>query len=365
MIQTVVLRCIRTNSCGRLLLISKRQFNSGRQINNNLESSQPSSAYLFVNPGTCGDNTVNVRKAALSDYENVISILQNQKIYDRLPDRYCSQISCKTNTGYVANINGLDVGFQLTHLIDDGKTLVLDELRVNKKTERKEVQKAVLKYINEISDPNIRFSATGVDVVLMTNQEMGFYGTDQWNLITKRVKETFNTNMTNLLVCLRSSGIRLKTATRLHNHDVMKMICSPRQSQNIFKDQRLMKSEIPYRPMASNIPLVMDKRTLSIGSNIKDDKYALLSFGTYSHTAEGLHCHLNFHGNIDESVEEHLFIHMMSLLNRSNLNIMLEICADVEKDLCLIRDIMKRFCFESNSPNSTSNIISYYERSMN
>lgn len=79
------------------------------------------------------------------------------------------------------------VGFQLTHLIDDGKTLVLDELRVDKKTERKEVQNAVLKYINETSDPNVRLSATGVDVVLMTNHEMGFYGTDQWNLITKRV----------------------------------------------------------------------------------------------------------------------------------------------------------------------------------
>jgi hypothetical protein len=82
------------------------------------------------------------------------------------------------------------VGFQLTHLIDDGKTLVLDELRVNKKTERKEVQNAVLKYINEISDPNVRLTATGVNVVLMTNHEMGFYGTDQWNLITKRVSNS-------------------------------------------------------------------------------------------------------------------------------------------------------------------------------
>lgn len=109
MFKTVVLRCIRTNSYGRFLLISERQFNYGRQFYYNLESSQPSSAYLFVNPGTLGDNTVNVRKAALSDYENVISILQNEKIYDRLPDRYCSFISCKTNTGYVANINGLDV----------------------------------------------------------------------------------------------------------------------------------------------------------------------------------------------------------------------------------------------------------------
>lgn len=170
--------------------------------------------------------------------------------------------------------------------------------------------------------------------------------------------------MTNLLSCLRSSGIRLKTAKRLHNHDIIKMIHSPTQSQNIFKDDRLMKSEIPYRPMASNIPLVMDKRTLSIGSNIKDDKYALLSFGTYSHIVHGLHCNLNFHGNINESVEEHLFIHMMSLLNHSNLNITLEICADMEKDLCLIRDIMNRFCFQSNRPNSTSNIITYYERSM-
>lgn len=109
MIKTVVLQCIRTNSYGRFLLISKRQFNSGRQFYYNLESSQPSSAYLFVNPGTLGDNTVNVRKAALSDYKNVICILQKEKIYDRLPDRYCSLISCKTNTGYVANINGLDV----------------------------------------------------------------------------------------------------------------------------------------------------------------------------------------------------------------------------------------------------------------
>jgi hypothetical protein len=62
--------------------------------------------------------------------------------------------------------------------------------RVNKKTERKEVQNAVLKYINEISDPNVRLAATGVNVVLMTNHEMGFYGTDQWNLITKRVSNS-------------------------------------------------------------------------------------------------------------------------------------------------------------------------------
>lgn len=57
------------------------------------------------------DQCVKIRTASLSDYNSVVSIIQNgeKKTFDHLADKYCAYISSPTSTGYIANINGEDV----------------------------------------------------------------------------------------------------------------------------------------------------------------------------------------------------------------------------------------------------------------
>lgn len=357
MIRTVFSSCFRTNY--ERFFISKRNFKIGHyNASLGLESIQRPAYKILSVDANLGENSVQVRRATLSDYNTVISIPRHAKTFDSLPDRYCAFISCQTNAGYVAKVNGTDAGFQLTYQVDNGETLFLDELRVINDEDVKTIQEAILKFINA-TNPHTRLISLCAHDSLLTKVDADVRKPSDWRVVTKRVQGTFETNMANLLKSLRSTGTTLKSAKRLCNQGIMKIMSSPGLYHTLLKDDRILKSNILYQPISSNIPLIMDKRTLVIGSNITDDKTALVSIGTYSHTKQGLHYSLSFHGNTDMSLEEHLLIHKMSLLNRSSLNITFDVFAYEDHNMCQIVPIMKSFCLPTD--NNTYKNLTWYE----
>ncbi|CAG2224121.1 unnamed protein product [Mytilus edulis] len=338
--------------------LPNRLFHSGIRNNLALESSNYK---VNESHGLYGDSTVNIRKATLSDYNTVIAIPNQTNTTDHLVDRYCSFISRKTNTGYVANLDGKDVGFLLTHLIDDGSTLVLDKLRVEEGSDNKKIKKTVYEHIKQTQDPMIKTASINFDPKMTDTHALEEYSVKDWNLVTVKTKETFNTKITDLHEKLKKHSIQLKSSKRLFGRDVTKIISYPESHQHLFKDERLLKSDILYKPVASNIDLVMDKRTLVIGSNMTSSPAVLMSFGTYSYTTAGLHYNLSFHGNMNECVDEHLFIHMISLLNRGNKNVTFEIYVDDAKDMLTVQEILQIYSFQKNKVDNRNNV-EWYEK---
>lgn len=349
-----------SNSLGGL--ISNRLFHFG--ITNNL-ALESTNYKVNVSQGLYGDcdSTVNIRKATLSDYNTVIAIPHQINTTDHLVDRYCSFISRKTNTGYVANVNGKDVGFLLTHLIDDGSTLVLDKLRIKQDSDNKKIKKAVYEHIKQTQDPTIKTASMTPHPEMTDTYVLEECSDKEWNLVTVKTKETFHTKITDLHEKLKKHSIQLKSSKRLFGHDVKKVVSFPESYRHLFKDERLLKSDILYKPVVSNVDLVMDKRTLVVGSNMSSSSSVLLSFGTYSYTTEGLHYNLSFNGNTNECVDEHLFIHMISLLNRGNRNVTFEVYVDESKDMLTVEESLKIYGFHKNKIDNQNNV-GWYEKSL-
>ena len=82
----------------------------------------------------------------------------------------------------------LQVGFELTYVIDDGSTLVLDDLRVKDDAEIRTVMKSVLKYIKETRDPKIKSAVVCLngEISSMIEAEFGT-STNEWELVATRV----------------------------------------------------------------------------------------------------------------------------------------------------------------------------------
>lgn len=118
------------------------------------------------------------------------------------------------------------------------------------------------------------------------------------------------------------------------------------KNQNLPQTQsngKILKAGILYRPILQNVDLLMDKRTLLLTTNMKNTELALMSFGTYSYTTNGLHCNLSFHGNMHYGLDEHLFLHLISLLNRGIGLISFEIYSESHEDNHLIEKTVKNF----------------------
>ena len=152
-----------------------------------------------------------------------------------------------------------------------------------------------------------------------------------------------------LMERLGMTGKQFKTAKLIEGSEFEDVFSSTSLCLQLFPEDRLLKSWLPYRLISGNIPLITTRTTDMVGSNLHGSGLPLLTIGNYSNTFNGLLLTVNIFGRSWQTLEEHIFLHLFQiskLRKLKNDNITVEFTTSNEIGSPIFDQIMEYFGFE-------------------
>lgn len=142
----------------------------------------------------------------------------------------------------------------------------------------------------------------------------------------------------------------------LLTEDMTKIFESQPLRSQLFKNDILLVFLVPYKPIRTNIPWIMNSRCLVHGSNIfeEDTSRATLSYGNYSRCGTGVDYYVDTFGATDttdnvDALTCHIKSHLYKSITITNEEIHMFVYVDKDTNTDMMDDVFKKFGMTKNS----------------
>ncbi|XP_063415056.1 uncharacterized protein LOC134696992 [Mytilus trossulus] len=205
-------------------------------------------------------------------------------------------------------------GFQTVYLVDGGTIGVLKHGRIQKDIQGRGVLNKLAEFVlkQNPSLTHIVFS-TGTNIpTIFQNIRSGKY-----RLVAKTVCSFYQAYPYSLKEP-SSDKDTLKRTKVLSEHDLIQIIKEKDFYSKMFKYNRIIIDDLPYRLMESNIPMMLNEKTKAVGSYLDDNKKSIITIGSYFKLSNGeIFCKLDIYGDVGKALAHHICIHIQDFISNS------------------------------------------------
>ncbi|XP_033756194.1 histidine N-acetyltransferase-like [Pecten maximus] len=282
------------------------------------------------------------RKTKADDYDDVVSIRKH--LYDGIdyiPSRYHELL--EYNTGFAGFIGNLMVCFMFSAVIDDGKSILIQSIRVRKEYEGKGVYSRLRAFCFKKL-----LHTTNKSVLVISPDYFEKLPQGSAKLVFSRYAMNFETTKASLQSLLRSGNV----SSALEKVDAFylgRLFFTKSSTQYLFPENRIVVKWVPYEILSSNIDRILRGHEMFATALAEQDFHyktcsPMISAVTVYQCKAGTLVNIDLFGELDDAriISDHVNTHLGRCLDKCHEVIVMYVTYQKQRNTDILLQVLSK-----------------------